>query len=247
LNLNIIKLLYNKITLQILIPLINYIVDFIFPKTCIVTGNRLDEKNSNDYVEDEVMQSINEVTSNELKEMKSKVASDYAYTLYDFTENSPLQQIIHHFKYRGMKKLGIYLGELIGKELINNFYDTVKTFDVIIPVPLYKTKERERGYNQAEYLCKGINNQIQIEFIKDLVERTRHTKSQTKLSQSERIENVKDAFEINKNYKGKISGKRIILVDDVVTTGSTLNEIIKELRTEDVSQIFVVTAAMAKK
>ena len=230
-----------------MISLINYIVDFIFPKTCIVTGNRLTDDNSNNYVVDELMQSIHKVTSDELKEMMSKVKSDYAYTLYNFTEDSPLQQIIHHFKYRGMKKLGIYLGELIGNGLINNFSDTVKTFDTIIPVPLYKTKERERGYNQAEYLCKGINNLLQIEFIKDLVKRTRHTKSQTKLSQLERIENVKDAFEINKNYKGKISGKKIILVDDVVTTGSTLNEIIKVLRNEDVSKIFVVTAAMAKK
>ncbi|MBL7129663.1 MAG: ComF family protein [Ignavibacteria bacterium] len=230
-----------------MIPLINYIVDFIFPKTCIVTGNRLTDNNSNNYVEDEVMQSIHKVTSDELKEMMSKVKSDYAYTLYNFTEDSPLQQIIHHFKYRGMKKLGIYLGEIIGKEIINNTNDIVKTFDIIIPVPLFKTKERERGYNQAEYLCKGINNILQIEFIKDLVKRIRHTKSQTKLSQSERIENVKDAFEINKNYEGKISGKRIILVDDVVTTGSTLNEIIKVLRKEDVSQIFILTIAMAKK
>ena len=230
-----------------MIPLINYIVNFIFPKTCIVTGNRLEEKNSNDYVEDKVMQSISKVTLDELKKLKSKVASDYVFTLYDFGEDSPVQQIIHHFKYRGMKKLGIYLGELIGKELIINSYDTVKTFDVLIPVPLYKTKERERGYNQAEFLCKGINNRLQIEYIKNLVKRTRHTKSQTKLSQSERIENVKDAFEINKNHKGKIPGKRIILVDDVVTTGSTLNEIIKELRTEEVSQIFVITAAMARK
>ena len=230
-----------------MIPFINYIVDFIFPKTCIVTGNRLTDDNSNNYVEDEVMQSINKVTSDELKELRSRVKSKYAYTLYDFTEDSPLQQIIHHFKYRGMKKLGIYLGELIGIGLMNNFYEIIKTFDTIIPVPLFKTKERERGYNQAEYLCNGINNILQIEFIKDLVKRIRHTKSQTKLSQSERIENVKDAFEINKNYKGKISGKRFILVDDVVTTGSTLNEIIKVLRTEDVSQIFVITAAMAKK
>lgn len=230
-----------------MIPLINYIVYFIFPKTCIVTGNRLDENNSNNYVEDCVIQSINSVSSSDLKNLRNKVTSDYAYTLYDFNDDSPIQQIIHHFKYRGMKKLGIYLGELIGKELINNFYDTLKTFDTIIPVPLFKTKERERGYNQAEYLCKGINSQLQIEFIKDLVKRTRHTKSQTKLSQSERIENVKDAFEINRNYKGKISGTSIILVDDVVTTGSTLNEIIKELRTEDVSQIFVITIAMAKK
>ncbi len=227
--------------------LINYIVDFIFPKTCIVTGNRLDENNSNNYVEDNAIQSINKVTSEDLKKLRNRVASDYAFTLYDFKEDSPIQQIIHHFKYRGMKKLGIYLGEIIGKELINDSNAIVKTFDIIIPVPLYKTKERERGYNQAEYLCKGINNQLQKEFIKDIVKRTRHTKSQTKLSLSERIENVKDAFEINKKYKGKISGKRIILVDDVITTGSTLNEVIKELITEDVSQIFVITIAMAKK
>jgi ComF family protein len=230
-----------------LLQILKYITDFIFPKISIVTGNRLNEDNSNDYVEDDIMNSLEKVTPEELNRLNLKVKSDFAYSLYDFDESSPIQQIIHHLKYRGMKRIGTFLGELIGKESEKDSHKNLNEFDYIVPVPLYKTKLRERGYNQSEYLCKGLKNILKVEIINDLVNRTRHTKSQTKLTISERIENVKDAFEINKKYKGTLVDKKIILVDDVITTGSTLNEIIKELREEKVAKIFVITAAMAKK
>jgi ComF family protein len=230
-----------------LLQIIKHITDFIFPKISIVTGNRLNEDNSNDYVEDDVLDSLEKVTAEELDKLNIKVNSDYAFSLYDFDASSPIQQIIHHLKYRGMKRVGIFLGELIGKELEKDSHENLNEFDYIVPVPLYKTKLRERGYNQSDYLCKGLKNILKVEIINDLVNRTRHTKSQTKLTISERIENVKDAFEINKKYQGTLVDKKIILVDDVITTGSTLNEVIKVLREEKILKIFVITAAMAKK
>lgn len=230
-----------------MLQIIKYITDFIFPKISIVTGNRIDDGNSNDYVEDDIINSLGKVTPEELNRLNLKVKSDFAYSLYDFDESSPIQQIIHHLKYRGMKRIGIFLGELIGKELEKDSRENLNESDYIIPVPLYKTKLRERGYNQSDFLCKGLKNILKVEIINDLVNRTRHTKSQTKLTMSERIENVKDAFEINKKYKGTLLDKKIIVVDDVITTGSTLNEVIKVLREEKVSRIFVITAAMAKK
>ena len=230
-----------------MLQIIKHTTDFIFPKISIVTGNRIDDDNSNDYVEDDIMNSLEKVTPEELNRLNLKVKSDFAYSLYDFDESSPIQQIIHHLKYRGMKRIGIFLGELIGKELEKDSHKSLNEFDYIVPVPLYKTKLRERGYNQSDFLCKGLKNILKVEIINDLVNRTRHTKSQTKLTMSERIENVKDAFEINKKYQGTLLDKKIIVVDDVITTGSTLNEVIKVLREENVSKIFVITAAMAKK
>ena len=230
-----------------MLQLIKHIIDFIFPKISIVTGNRLNENNSNDYVEDNILNSLEKVTPKELNRLNNKVNSDSAFSLYDFDESSPIQQIIHHLKYRGMKRVGILLGELIGKELEKDSNENLEEFDYIIPVPLYKTKLRERGYNQSEYLSKGLNNVLNIEIVNYLVNRTRHTKSQTKLTLAERVENVKDAFEINKKYRGTLDSKKIILVDDVITTGSTLNEVIKVLREENVSKIFVITVAMTKK
>ena len=233
--------------MQSLLQIIKHITDFIFPKISIVTGNRLNEDNSNDYVEDDVLNSLEKVNPKVLNKLNNKVNSDSVFSLYDFDESSPIQQIIHHLKYRGMKRIGIFLGELIGKELEKDSHENLDEFDYIVPVPLYKTKFRERGYNQSEYLCKGLNNVLNIEIVNDLVNRTRHTRSQTKLTLAERVENVREAFEINKKFRGSIVDKKIILVDDVITTGSTLNEVIKELREEKVSIIFIITAAMAKK
>lgn len=230
-----------------MLQIIKYITDFIFPKICVVTGNRLGETNSNDYVEDDILNSIEKVTQKELANLNIKVNSDSAFSLYNFDESSPIQQIIHHMKYRGMKRIGVFLGELIGKELEKVYKENINEFDHIVPVPLYKTKLRERGYNQSDFLCTGLSNILNVEVTNDLVIRTRHTKSQTKLTPKERTENVKDAFEINNKLRGTIVNKKIILVDDVITTGSTLNEVIKVLREEKVSKTFVITAAMAKK
>jgi len=138
-----------------LLSIIKYITDFIFPKISIVTGNRLNEDNSNDYVEDDILDSLEKITPEELDKLDIKVNSDSAFSLYDFDISSPIQQIIHHLKYRGMKRVGIFLGELIGKELEKDSHENLEEFDYVVPVPLYKTKLRERGYNQSEHVTQN--------------------------------------------------------------------------------------------
>ena len=90
-----------------------------------------------------------------------------------------------------------------------------------MPIPLHKTKFKERGYNQSEFIAKGINNILKKKERFDIVRRTKYTKSQALLSPEERKTNVKNVFEIDEVYK--ISDKIILLVDDVLTTGSTIN------------------------
>ena len=91
-----------------------------------------------------------------------------------------------------------------------------------------------------------MNEILDINFVNDLIKRTRHTITQTKLTRDERMKNLMDAFELNKKYENKIYGKRIILVDDVVTTGATMNEVIKILKENKCGEVLACSLAMAR-
>lgn len=223
------------------------LVDFIFPKTSIITDFRLDENNSNQYISDDEINLLSKVTNSDLFDLKNKLISEKTFSLFAFREGDDFSKIIYHLKYGGMKRLGVWLGEILGKELKVYLVDNNKMhFDYIVPVPLFKTKLRERGYNQSDFLCKGINKLLRTKCIPDLVKRVRHTSTQTKLNKEERMKNLKDAFEINKKYKNEIIGKRLILVDDVVTTGSTMNEVIKVLKENQCGEVLACCLAMAR-
>lgn len=227
--------------------MLNALIDFIFPKTSIISDVRLSENNSNQYLRDEEISSISKVTSNDLIDLKEKINSEYTFSVFAFREGDDFAKIIYQLKYGGMKNLGLYLGELLGAELeIYLTKNDINDFDLIIPVPLYKTKLRERGFNQSDYICKGINKKLNLKFLPDLVRRVRYTSTQTKLNREQRIINMKDAFEINKKYENCIHDKRIILVDDVVTTGSTVNEVIKVLKENGCSDLLASVLAMAR-
>jgi competence protein ComFC len=223
-------------------------VDFVFPKICLVSDKRIPENNSNKYVHDDVLSSVERITDDDLIEFKVKVNSDFQFSHFSFVKDDDFAQIVYYLKYRSMKKLGIFLGKIIGYELSFFLEDKkINPFDYLIPVPLHRTKLRERGYNQSDFISKGISETINIEMLNNLIIRTRHTKTQTKLDQKERQLNVKDAFELNKKFgEDFIKGKRFILVDDIVTTGATLNEMIKVLREKGCGEILCCTLAMAK-
>ena len=222
-------------------------LDFVFPKTSIISDVRIGERNSNQYILDSELNLIGKVTPEDLKDLRDKVNSEYSFSLYTFREGDDFSKIIYQLKYGGMRQLGIFLGELLGNELKDHMEKhSTKDFDYILPVPLFKTKLRERGFNQSDFICKGINKKLNLKFIPGLIERVRYTSTQTKLNREERILNMKDAFEINKKYETEIAGKRIILVDDVVTTGSTMNEAIKVLKENNCKEVMACVLAMAR-
>ena len=135
-----------------------------------------------------------------------------------FTKESLIQHLMHQLKYKGNKELGLQLGRLMG----SGFKETNRFngIDALIPLPLYPKKEKRRGFNQATILCDGISEILNIPVFKNTIIRTQHTDTQTKKGRMERWQNIEGKFELLN--PASIENKHILLVDDVVTTGATL-------------------------
>jgi ComF family protein len=141
-----------------------------------------------------------------------------AMSEFYFSKGSIVQNMIHEFKYRGNKKAGQYYGNLMGNSLLNsNRFD----IDVIVPLPLFVRKEKLRGFNQAEILCNGISEIINKPVSRRNVIRKVFTETQTKKHRIERWKNVEGIFYVNDPQE--LEGKHILLVDDVITTGATID------------------------
>lgn len=160
-----------------------------------------------------------------------------ATSQYFFTKESMMQRLMHQFKYRRNKELGKYLGRLMGQAMAasNRFIDV----DVIVPLPLFALKERKRGFNQATILCEGITEIFSRPLLKNAVRRVVHTESQTKKNRVERWLNMEGRFELQDTTA--LADKHILLVDDVVTTGATLEACGIELLKAPGSRLSVAT------
>ncbi len=161
----------------------------------------------------------------------------YATAQYYFTKESMMQHLIQQFKYRANKELGLYLGRLIGNSLMQS--NRFLSIDALVPLPLHEAKERKRGFNQATILCNGIAEVMTKPVLKDVVIRNTATESQTKKSRVERWQNMESRFELI-NEK-RVSDKHILLIDDVVTTGATLEACGRELLKANNTQLSIAT------
>lgn len=141
-----------------------------------------------------------------------------AYSQFYFSKEFLIQHLIHQLKYKGDTEIGFYLGEVMGKSLLQS--DRFNSIDALIPLPLYADKEHKRGYNQAAVICNGMSSVMNVPVLNGAVIRQHATETQTRKHRTERWENVKDSFKVVK--ENELSGKHLLLVDDVVTTGATL-------------------------
>jgi ComF family protein len=135
-----------------------------------------------------------------------------------FRHESMVQRIIHQFKYNGRKKIGFYLGCLWGRDLLAE--EDFRSVDSIIPIPLHPKKQRKRGYNQSEYIAQGIAQSMSKQMDTSSLIRVTDTATQTRKARYSRWENVSEIFRLTDSEQ--VSGKHILLVDDVITTGATL-------------------------
>lgn len=142
-----------------------------------------------------------------------------AASLYSFSSGSRVQRLIHQLKYRGRKEIGASLGKYYGRELrIAPLFSTV---DLVVPVPLHHRKQKKRGYNQSEPFACGLAESMGAESAQDALIRTSASVSQTKKTRYDRWKNAEEVFRVS--APERLRGKHVLLVDDVVTTGATLD------------------------
>jgi competence protein ComFC len=152
-----------------------------------------------------------------------------------------VRQIIHDFKYGRQ----IHLRHLVARWLYAALDDERvrgRGFDLVVPVPLHPTRRRERGFNQASLLAEMLSGRISLP-CKPVLKRVRYTTTQTALDRAERMENLHNAFRLRKNTD--VRGLRVLLVDDVLTTGSTLSECARILKRSGAISVYAATAARA--
>ena len=152
------------------------------------------------------------------KILSGRVRFNKAAALLYFTKHSALQNIMHEFKYKGNKDLGHQLGLIMGARLLES--GRFRHLEALIPLPLHESRERKRGYNQAEILCNGIAEILDLPVVTHAVKRISATETQTRKNRIERWQNMEGKFMLSD--ESEVTNKQILLVDDVITTGATL-------------------------
>lgn len=221
------------------------VCDFLFPRACCICGNSLlhDEKycctsclmalprTNLHLIED------NEIEKNFWGKINIKRATSFLY----YSKGGDVRQLLYELKYHGNKYIGEFLGRVMASELIDSgFFDGI---DCIIPVPLHKKKLHKRGYNQSEWLCKGISQVTSIPIRKDIIRRVSQTETQTHKGMYERWSNVNQAFQ--GEDVSSLNNLHILIVDDVLTTGATIVSCCDSFKDIKSIQISVLTLAIA--
>jgi ComF family protein len=171
---------------------------------------------------------------------RTNISNATAY--YHFTKGSKFQKLIHKLKYQGHKEIGQFLGKQLAYDIIED--EKYSDIDYVIPVPLHPKKERKRGYNQSDHIAIGIAEVYQIEADTKSLIRKVQTETQTKKSRVERWKNVDSIFELKQ--KEKFINKHILIVDDVITTGSTIEACVQSFINIEGIRVSVAALAAAK-
>jgi len=223
----------------------NKAIDFILPRFCTSCERKLGASESslcNSCVE-KLKYASNERIQSEFSRKFSdeKIIKDFG-ALFLFYENSVIQKLIHSLKYQQNYHIAKFISEILYDRLAVKISEWKA--DIIIPVPLHSVKRSERGYNQAEEIAGSISSLSGIPCNSKILKRSKYTGSQTTLNLEERKRNISGAFSL-KNKKC-IKGKRIVIVDDVITTGATVTECGMILKQNSAGEIFALSAAIAK-
>jgi ComF family protein len=171
-----------------------------------------------------------------------KVPVSMVFSFLKFNKGNITQRVLYQIKYRSRTDAAVYLGHLLGQDLKQHF--DVVPWDVVVPVPLHWKKLKKRGYNQSALFSEGISLALDIKHEKDALARVVHNATQTNKSRQARWENVKDIFQVTNTMD--IKDKHVLLVDDVVTTGATLEVCAVQLLKAGASQVSIAAIASAE-
>jgi len=175
------------------------------------------------------------------RKLEGRIPIQFAMSFFLFRKGGKVQHLLHSLKYNNHPEIGETLGEVYGEELKQVEFQ--KYFDVIVPVPLHASRKRKRGYNQSEKFAMGLSKSLNIPWGVAL-ERTIKTETQTRKSKLRRWENVSEVFQVK--TPDLVLKRRILLVDDVITTGATIEACANTLLKEGVSALSVASIAYAE-
>ena len=228
-------------------------LDVLAPGRCLVCTKRREESGygHSDYICNSCLASFDPaphpaVLMAELRRhfpgddlMLSHVIARYAAS---HKTSTSLLDAVYALKYEGFSNLGAEFGRELG-ELMHFF--SLRDYDLILPVPIHPARQRERGYNQASFIAEHVAQLLQVPCKHDLLRRTRYTGTQTRLSRTQRQHNVARAFALTPESEALVHDARILLIDDVLTTGSTLNSIATMLVEEGARRVDAATVVRA--
>lgn len=218
-------------------------IDLIFPRICAGCKQPLQLKEeqicTNCRFELPLTNSHLQVDKKLINRFVGKVNLTHALSYLKFVKGGKVQNMMHELKYKGNQRLGEILGMMYGADLKENGFSD--EFDLIIPVPLHANRLIIRGYNQSDSLAKGLSESLKIQWRGDVLKRGIETQSQISKSRLERYENMKDVFFVNKPEE--LSAKRIVIVDDTLTTGATLESCVLALNDVGVKNVSIIAIA----
>lgn len=225
--------------------LLNYLTELLFPRLCVVCGDKLIEQEQ--WI---CLNCIHHIPRTNFhldrdnpvaRLFYGRVNIENATSFFYFSKGSNYQTLLHDLKYKGMKELGKEIGKHFAIDLQQS--PEFRSVDVICPVPLHPSKEKKRGYNQSWWIASGIAQQMNKELSSNNLRRTTATETQTRKSRFERYLNVDGIFELQDPTA--FSGKHILLVDDVVTTGATLEASAAAILSASNAKVSIATLATA--
>lgn len=221
------------------------LINVLFPKVCSGCSNHL---LSNENVICTICRHEIPLTNHHLnteneaiKKFYGKIPVEFASTLVYFHKKGIVQEMIHNLKYRGHEEIGAVLGEWQAENLKK--LPITNSFDEIIPVPLHKKRLKERGYNQVSSFGLALSKKLKINYNPNILSRSVYSKTQVKKNLLNRTEVLEHIFEVN--FSEKDHDKHFLLIDDVLTTGSTLEACGRELLKIPGAKISVVCMAMS--
>jgi len=220
-------------------------IALVYPRNCVACGNSL-------YKHEEQICNycyIHLPKSNFHKGVQNPVAAlffgrvklEFSSSFYVFQKKGSIQKIMHAVKYKSNRDLAVMIGKWYAEDLKE--HPTIKTANCVIPVPLHAKKLKQRGYNQSEEFAKGLSEGLTIETNITSLQRAEFTQTQTRKSKYERWENVEDVFEVKEQES--LKNKHVILVDDVITTGATIEACCTKLQQIEGIKISVLSIAYA--
>ncbi len=226
--------------------ILNGLIDLLYPNLCLICGESL-RKNEQQLC----LHCFNNIPKTNYHLMENnpvekrfwgKVPLQKGSSYFHFRKGSDFQKLIHELKYRGNREMGITLGRYAASELITSgSFDEV---DILVPVPLHPKKEAKRGYNQSFLICKGLEEVLGKPVVSNNLYRKHYSSTQTKKSVFERYENTAGIFALRRPEE--FAGKHILLVDDVLTTGATLEACVQTLLDVDSVDVSVFTLAVTE-